>query len=70
MKYMTQVEEKVCGTSLDLAPSASHLPGLRLAGVCQHGGTGTAYKETQDLVPRVRAVAVTLKYHHGWGQST
>lgn len=28
---MAQVEEKVCGTRLDLATSASHLPGLRLA---------------------------------------
>lgn len=53
---MARVEEKVCGTRLDQAPSISPLPGLSLARVCHHGRTGTAYRETQDLVPRLRAV--------------
>lgn len=39
--FMGQVE--ACGTSLDLAPSTSHLRGLRLAQAYHRGQVETAY---------------------------
>lgn len=61
---MAQVEDEVCGTGLDPATSASHPPGLGLARVCHHGRTGTDYEQPRDFVPRDRAIAGTVKYHH------